>query len=1169
MVLLAVVQGGGVAQAASFLAFESGPVRPLAKSPDGSRLFAVNTPDNRLEIFDIDGLGLTHVASVSVGMEPVAVAARNNSEVWVVNHLSDSISVVDVSSSPARVTRTLLVGDEPRDIVFAGSGGNRAFITTAHRGQNSGTTTSDYVTAGQGRADVWVFDATNLGSGLGGTPVGKVTLFGDTPRALTVSNDGNTVYAAIFHSGNQSTVVSEGAVCDTSGANLNSDVVQGPCTIFGVSVPGGLPLPHRSADGALRPEVGLIVKWNGAHWVDAACQAGINAGKACTMAADCPSSTCGRIWDNAVKFSLPDKDVFTINANTLAQTSFFTGVGTILFNMVTNPMTGKVYVSNGEANNLVRFEGPGTLAGSTVQGNLLQYRISVLDGGGVTARHLNKHINYGVLPAPAGVKDHSLATPLDMAVTANGQTLYVAAFGSSKIGVFSTAQLEDNTFTPSSASHISVNGGGPAGLVLDEDNDRLYALTRFDNGIAVIDTDTNTEVSHLSLHNPEPAAIINGRRFLYDAHFTSSNGEASCSSCHIFGDLDDLAWDLGNPDDEKIPNPLPIRLKEVAQLGGSTNDFDNFHPMKGPMTTQTLRGMQNHGAMHWRGDRVDQDGDLFNADISFRNFRGAFPGLLGRAAQIPESDMQAFSDFILQVYLPPNPIRNLDGTLTADQQAGRGFMTGPRRSDGSPFDAFGLEAGFQCVGCHVLDPSQGFFGADGRQSFEGETQIIKTAHLRNMYQKVGMFGMTAVDFFLNSNNGAKGDQIRGFGFLHDGSVDTMFRFLRATVFENKQTFPFSGQVGFDGPAGPDGHEGDIKRRQVEQFLLAFDSDLAAVVGQQITLTSTNAATVGPRIDLLMQRAAAAFTLKGSPGARECDLIVKGTVAGAARGWVLEGGSFRSDKVAESPLSDASLRALATTPGQELTYTCVPPGSGVRSGIDRDLDHYLDADETAGGTDPADSSSQPGPSMTPTITGTTTPTRTPTMTPTSTPTSQPSATATPTIGCTGGNATITSLKLKITNNPSPAGDEGFTLSGSVVLSGAIDPVSAGLQLRMMDRNGTTVYAKVVPAGAQPDSRSPGWKVSRSGVRWIYKSSTGTQAGGVRKVIIADRSSRTAGLHTFKITGKAADFQITGGEAPPSLIIELASDTCAAGIFNTGTTVRPFCSVSTSGQTLSCR
>jgi hypothetical protein len=44
------------------------------------------------------------------------------------------------------------------------------------------------------------------------------------------------------------------------------------------------------------------------------------------------------------------------------------------------------------------------------------------------------------------------------------------------------------------------------------------------------------------------------------------------------------------------------------------------------------------------------------------------------------------------------------------------------------------------------------------------------------------------------------------------------------------------------------------------------------------------------------------------------------------------------------LTDANLRALASTAGQELTYTCVPPGSGTRAGIDRDEDGTLDGDE---------------------------------------------------------------------------------------------------------------------------------------------------------------------------------------------------------------------------------
>src|SRR6266478_5292336 len=156
--------------AVSFVEFESGLVRPLALTPDGSRLLAVNTPDDRLHIFSVSPSGLSPLWSVAVGMEPVAVAARSNTEAWVVNHLSDSVSIVDLTGTP-HVTRTLLVGDEPRDIVFAGNPA-RAFITTAHRGQQRtdssianvpGAGDPQLTTPGIPRADVWGFDPANLG----------------------------------------------------------------------------------------------------------------------------------------------------------------------------------------------------------------------------------------------------------------------------------------------------------------------------------------------------------------------------------------------------------------------------------------------------------------------------------------------------------------------------------------------------------------------------------------------------------------------------------------------------------------------------------------------------------------------------------------------------------------------------------------------------------------------------------------------------------------------------------------------------------------------------------------------------------------------------------------------------------------------------------------------
>ncbi len=707
---------------ANFVTFESGAVRPLTLSPDRSKLFVVNTPDDRLEIYSVGGAGLTPADSVPVGLEPVAVAARSNTEVWVVNHLSDSISIVDVGSTPPRVVRTLLVGDEPRDIVFAGPGGNRAFITTAHRGQNTPlqpTIGTVLTTPGIGRADVWVFDAANLGASLGGTPLTIVTLLGDTPRALATSPDLNTVYAAVFESGNRTTALSEGVVC-------NGGAAAPPCTVFGSSMPGGLPAPNANIpEGVTGPETGLIVKFNAAanQWQD----------------------RLGRNWNNAVRFSLPDRDVFTINAaaNPPTATGNFSGVGTIIFNMVANPISGKVYVSNTDAHNEVRFEGPGG-GGSTVRGHLHEARITVLDGSSVFPRHLNKHIDYGIVPSPMGVKEKSLATPLMMAVSSNGATLYVAAFGSSQIGVFSTTQLENDTFVPDSASHITVSGGGPSGVVLDEPRNRLYVTTRFDNGISIINTTTNTETAHLSFYNPEPSQVVNGRPFLYDAVATSSNGEAACASCHIFGDFDSLSWDLGNPDEVVLDNLNPFRVRDL--LGMS---FPDHHPLKGPMATQSLRGMANHGPMHWRGDRSGANdtpmGDALDEDAAFKRFNVAFDGLLGRGGPLTAAEMQAFTDFILEVTYPPNPIRNLDSSLTPDQQAGHDFYF-----NSAPSDVFQ-----PCNGCHVLDPAHGHFGSDGFSSFEFETQLLKIPHLRNLYQKVGMFGMPRVSFFNGGDNGNK------------------------------------------------------------------------------------------------------------------------------------------------------------------------------------------------------------------------------------------------------------------------------------------------------------------------------------------------------------------------------------------------------------------------------
>jgi hypothetical protein len=80
-------------------------------------------------------------------------------------------------------------------------------------------------------------------------------------------------------------------------------------------------------------------------------------------------------------------------------------------------------------------------------------------------------------------------------------------------------------------------------------------------------------------------------------------------------------------------------------------------------------------------------------------------------------------------------------------------------------------------------------------------------------------------------------------------------------------------------------------------------------------------------------------------AGECELVVKGRIQGRDVGYLYIGaGQFRPDQQGDAALSSAQLAALVGGTSEALTYTSVPLGSGVRIGIDRDLDGILDGDE---------------------------------------------------------------------------------------------------------------------------------------------------------------------------------------------------------------------------------
>ncbi len=861
-----------------FTNFETEPVRPLALAPDGSRLFAVNTADDRLEVFDVGAEGLSRRGEVVVGLRPVAVAARSANEAWVVNHLSDSVSVVD-ASDPARprVVRTIQVGDEPRDIVIAGPGRDKVLVATARR--------EELATPGVGRGAVWVLDADD--------PAAEptiLTVFGTKLRGLAVAPDGRTAYAAVFKSGNRTTTVGE---------HETSRVAATLVPPIGLT--------------ATPPATGRIVQRQGAQWLDDE----------------------GGDWSRAVPFELPDQDVFVldVSGDVPAVVSAVAGVGTVLFNLAVQPGSGEVWVSNQEANNLIRFE-------PRLRGRAVDQRITRLvpngDGYDVEPVRLNPHLDQSVVPERVVDWAYSLAQPLDIAFRSDGQRAYVAAFQSRRVAVLDGAGRV--------LDRIDV-GFGPGGLALDEANGRLIVLNHLDASLSVVDLAAGQVTATLPLaYDPTPDVIRDGRPFLYDARLTSATGDQSCAGCHVFGDMDGLAWDLGDPNGSVEAMPFELTHDNFLLKPQSFA----FHPLKGPMVTQSFRGLAGTGPLHWRGDRFGSAGRRDDSLAGFARFNGAFVTLNGRSTELPSDDMDRLGRFVLTIRYPPNPLQNLDRSLTPAQQRGLDLYDGPHPIDSGVVN---------CAGCHTLPT-----GTNGRINFEGEavSQGFKAPHLRNLYEKVGRFDVS-------------GPQVSGFGFTHDGAFDTLDRFLQSDVFD----FPAATEP-----------EATRMRADVAAFLLAFDTGLAPAVGRQVTVGGASPGGGGELpeadaelLDLLVARATAG----------DCDLVAHGWRGAVERGWLLASGAFQADRAGEAPLSLSGLLAQAAELGQATTFTCVPPGDGVRSALDRDLDGHYTGDERDAGSDPADPASVPGQATpTPTsalATATTTPSAVFTMevpSPTSTP-----------------------------------------------------------------------------------------------------------------------------------------------------------------------------------------
>lgn len=873
--------------------WENHPVHALDISPDKAHLAVAHTADNRLQLFDIREGTPVAAGHVVVGVDPVSVRFRTSTEAWVVNHISDSISVVDIRTR--QITATLSTADEPFDVVFAGSP-QRAFVSCSQANL------------------IAVYDPNNLN-----LPPEQIALSAEDPRALAVSADGTTVYAAIFESGNASTVL--------GGGSEEPDTISFPPNVSrnGNAPTGGLSPAPNAGDGfnpplnpllPAPPAVGTIVRRSDdGRWLD-----DIN-GDWTALVSGAQANLSGRVtgWD------LPDRDIAVIGANTLAVT-YVRGLMNVNMALAVNPATDEITVVGTDAINEQRFEP--NLNGRFLRVNLARVRAN--DGERLEVSDLNSHLDYAAPSVPTSLRAQSLGDPRGIVWNAAGTRAYITGMGSNNL---ITLDVSGERI----GEPVSM-GEGPTGIALNESSGRIYVWNHFAASLSVINLQDMRTLDTVAVFNPLPQTIREGRRFLYDTQLTSGTGHLSCGSCHVDSRTDRLAWDLGNP----AGDMKTFNQNCLTDIQGDA--CPDFHPMKGPMMTQTLQDIIGHEPFHWRGDR---DG--------LEEFNAAFTDLLGSDAELNTVEMQAFEDYLATIAFPPNPHRGVDNSLPVDLPLPGHVTTGDFGPANQPLPNGNAKRGlqlytgaaaddpFQCSDCHTLPTGMsrngpltvaGFINTGGEEMIDGPlgqnhlglvsvdgstNRAMKTAQLRNLYDKTGMTMQST-------------ESAAGFGFLHDGSVDSLARFVSLDAFNLASDQEVADLVAlmmaFSGSDfGPDPSPNAVPA--------PLSQDTHAAVGKQVTVT-------GPTVPTPLNQ----LTNLAASGA--IDLIAHA----GGNGWVQDGTNFQP--ASGDPLSLSALAAQAST-SAPMTFTAVPTGLGHRLALDRDGDGISDSAELNQGSNPADAS----------------------------------------------------------------------------------------------------------------------------------------------------------------------------------------------------------------------
>ncbi|HZN38246.1 MAG TPA: YncE family protein [Planctomycetota bacterium] len=587
---------------------------------------------------------------------------------------------------------------------------------------------------------------------------------------------------------------------------------------------------------------------------------------------------------------LDDEDLFAIDSATdrLVKNQTRRGLGTILLNVHARPNSTELWIPNTDALNLTIG------ANNFVNGQVVKNRITIVDTSSPPSS----------LPTVIELDAIGAGQPAAVAFDATRNRAYVAAFGSDAIIVLDTA-ASPPTYVgiydvlpltpPMPVAPFTPARCGPRGLVMSPSGNDLFVFNGIDNSYSRVNLAVTpaTVSTHTLGYDPTPHAIKRGIGHLANARHSGS-ATSSCMSCHVDGHFDMITWNLsGFSDPQGTTNP--------------DHDIDN----KGPMTTQSLRGLFEAGRLHWRGEQASLKD--FNED----GFAGLLKGSLLLDKEFDEVKAATFS-----LVYPANPRAPADRIYTTPSSHLHGLEL---------FRNHDAVAGQACATCHTLPLGTSnqiqLLIASGDPSRGG-----KVAQLRGVGDKLFSWNVTpAFPTFKTVFDGNYAVNVsdvvdrtpNGWGLTHAGTVATLSRFVHE--------FPGSHPVIPDPTLIPD----------VVAFAEAFDTGLAPATTFQRTLVPG----IGPGYDQRLDFDNTLQFLTGQANAGNCDIVVatQNNNMVYTFAWDHEMHLWQT-QFATLAVTDDQLGDNLFDAGMIVTFFGMPLGTGRRFGVDRDFDDLLDLDE---------------------------------------------------------------------------------------------------------------------------------------------------------------------------------------------------------------------------------